>query len=42
MENLEGNPRRPDIEIFNTQYDWNSGRDPQLEAAVEELLRDLR
>ena len=42
MENLEGNPRRPDIEVFNTQYDWNAGRDPQLEAAVEEMLADLR
>jgi len=42
MENLEGNGRRPDIRIFNTQNDWLSGRDPQLKRAVEELLADLR
>jgi len=42
MENLEGNGRRPDIELFNTQTDWGSGRDPQLERAVEELITELR
>jgi len=42
MENLEGNPRQPDIKVFNTQTDWISGRDPQLEAAVKELLTELR
>lgn len=42
MENLEGNPRKPDIQVFNTQADWTSGRDPQIEAAVTELLSELR
>jgi len=42
MENLEGNPRQPDIKVFNTQADWLSGRDPQLETAVTELLTELR
>jgi len=42
MENLEGNARQPDLKIFNTQADWVSGRDPQLEAAVKELLSELR
>ena len=42
LENLEGNGRRPDISVFNTLTDWNSGRDPQLERAVEQLLVELR
>ena len=42
MENLEGNGRQPDILLFNTQNDWISGRDPQLVAAVEEILAELR
>ena len=42
MENLEGNSRQPDIKVFNTQNDWISGRDPQLKAAIDELLSELR
>jgi C-terminal processing protease CtpA/Prc len=42
MENLEGNGRVPDIQLFNTQHDWLSNRDPQLQRAVEELLAELR
>lgn len=42
MEDLEGNPRRPDIHIFNTQSDWISGGDPQLLRAIEEMITDLR
>ncbi|MCE9557967.1 MAG: hypothetical protein K8R88_03360, partial [Armatimonadetes bacterium] len=41
-ENLEGNGRKPD---FNVAFDpniWNQGRDPQLEKAVEELLRKVK
>jgi C-terminal processing protease CtpA/Prc len=42
MENLEGNGRRPDIQLFNTLTDWNAGRDLQLERAVQEMLTELR
>jgi tricorn protease len=41
-ENLEGNGRKPDIDV---QYDpvlWMQGRDNQLERAVAELLRIVR
>jgi len=41
-QSLEGQPRQPDIRVFNTQTDWLSGRDPQLETAVKELLAELR
>lgn len=42
MENLEGNGRQPDLLLFNTLTDWNAGKDPQLQRAVEELLVELR
>ena len=42
MENLEGNGRQPDINIFNTQHDWISGHDRQLQRATEELLGELQ
>lgn len=41
-ENLENNGRKPD---FNVPFDpnaWSSGRDPQLEKAVQELLKRLK
>ena len=36
LENLE---REPDVEVFNTPEDYATGRDRQLEAAVQELLK---
>ena len=39
---VEGEGIPPDIEVMNTPKDVAAGRDPQLEAAVEEALRLLR
>ncbi len=38
-ENLENNGRKPDFHVENRYNDWVSGADPQLEKAVEELLK---
>lgn len=40
-ENLEGNGRRPDIDIPWDPVAWAAGRDTQLERAVQELMRRL-
>lgn len=40
-ENLEGNGRRPDIQVPFDPNAWAVGRDPQLERAVKELLASL-
>lgn len=39
--NLENTGVRPDVEVFITPDDIRAGRDPQLEAAVKELLKTL-
>jgi tricorn protease len=39
--NLEGYGVQPDIRVDNTPEDNLAGRDRQLEAAVEELLKEL-
>ena len=36
MENQE---LLPDIEVYNTPEDFINGRDPQLETAVREMMR---
>lgn len=41
-ENLENNPRYPDIYVETILEDLMSGRDPQLERAIQELLLDLK
>jgi len=41
MENTELVPRRPDVFIELLPDDYLNGRDPQLEKAVGELLKDL-
>ncbi|KPL02091.1 MAG: hypothetical protein AMJ90_06760 [candidate division Zixibacteria bacterium SM23_73_2] len=40
-ENLENNPRYPDITVEITLEDMIKGRDPQLERAIQELLLEL-
>lgn len=41
-ENLENNGRKPDIAIPFDPNAWQQGRDPQLERAVREILRQIR
>jgi len=41
-ENLENNPRYPDIDVEITLEDMIKGRDPQLERAIQELLLELK
>ena len=38
----ENNELFPDIEVYNTPEDYISGRDRQLEAAVEEMMRQIQ
>jgi tricorn protease len=40
-ENLENVGRKPDIHVPISTADYISGRDPQLERAVDELLKEL-
>lgn len=40
-ENLEGNGRRPDLNVPFDMNLWLAGRDPMLERAVEDLLRRM-
>ncbi len=39
--NLENDGRKPDFHVENDYLDWMEGRDPQLEKAVEELMKRL-
>jgi tricorn protease len=38
-ENLENNGRRPDINVWFDPNAWDQGRDPQIEKAVQALLK---
>ena len=38
----ENNELMPDIEVYNTPEDYINGRDRQLEAAVEEMMRQIK
>ncbi|OPX22925.1 MAG: hypothetical protein B1H03_03155 [Planctomycetales bacterium 4484_113] len=42
MQNMENYGVPPDVEVSLAPGDLPSGRDPQLEAAVKELLKELR
>ena len=39
---MENKHLQPDIKVYNSPEDYAAGRDPQLEAAVKELLKELR
>ena len=41
-KDIESNGVQPDIKIINTWEDKMNGRDPQLEKAIEEILKDLK
>lgn len=41
-ENLEGNGRRPDVNVLWDQNAYLQGRDVQLEAAVKELMKKIK
>lgn len=41
-ENLERDGRMPDVNVSYDPNAWHSGRDPQTEAAVKELLKKLK
>ncbi len=41
-ENLENNPRYPDVFVETTLEDIMNDRDPQLERAIQELLSELK
>ncbi|MBX3095405.1 MAG: PDZ domain-containing protein, partial [Fimbriimonadaceae bacterium] len=42
MENLERNGRKPDFEVLYDPNQWQAGNDPQLDKAVQELLKRIR
>ena len=41
-QNMERNPRPVDIEVERPAGEWYSGRDSQLDRAVEVLLAKIR
>ncbi|MEO7309338.1 MAG: S41 family peptidase [Chitinophagaceae bacterium] len=41
-KDIESNGVQPDIKIINTWEDKMNGRDPQLDRAIEEILKDLQ
>lgn len=41
MENLERNGRKPNFTVPFDANSWNMGRDPQIEKAVQEMLKRL-
>jgi len=40
-EDLENSGREPDFHVYTSYNDWMDGKDPQIEKAVEEMLKDL-
>lgn len=39
---MENQTLQPDIEVYNTPADYLSGRDVQLERAVQEMMKTIK
>jgi tricorn protease len=37
--NMENNGERPDVQVWLSPEDWLAGRDPQLDKAIEMLMK---